>query len=82
MSKMSKILWIIALIVVVVLIGVVGYGYFQKLTYNPQKPVATLEVENFGTVKIELYPDQAPETVSNFISLANRGIDDGLTFIE
>ena len=43
-------------------------------------PVATMEVENFGTVKIELYPDLAPETVANFITLANRGFYDGLTF--
>ena len=29
---------------------------------------------------MELYPDQAPETVSNFIALANRGFYDGTTF--
>ena len=39
-----------------------------------------MEVENFGTIKLELYPDQAPQTVSNFIALANRGFYDGLTF--
>ena len=39
-----------------------------------------MEVENFGTIKLELYPDQAPQTVSNFIALANRGFFDGLTF--
>ena len=39
-----------------------------------------MEVENFGTVKMELYPDQAPETVSNFIALANRGFYDGTAF--
>jgi len=79
MSK-SKILWIIALVVLVVLIGVIGFGYIKKLTYSVENPVATMEVENFGTIKIELYPDQAPETVANFITLANRGFYDGLTF--
>ena len=39
-----------------------------------------MEVENYGTIKIELYPDQAPETVSNFIKLANNGFYNGLKF--
>lgn len=80
MNKSQKIIWIIALVVVIVLIGVVGYGYFQKLTKEVKNPVATMEVENFGTVKMELYPDQAPESVANFIALANRGYYDGSTF--
>ncbi|MCI8470831.1 MAG: peptidylprolyl isomerase [Clostridia bacterium] len=45
-----------------------------------KNPIATMEVENFGTIKIELYPDLAPETVANFITLANRGFYDELTF--
>ena len=45
-----------------------------------KNPIATMEVENFGTIKIELYPDKAPQTVENFIALANRGFYDGLTF--
>lgn len=80
MKKTSKILWIIALVILVVLIGVVLFGYIQKLTYKAENPIATMEVENFGTVKMELYPDQAPQTVANFITLANRGFYDGLTF--
>ena len=39
-----------------------------------------MEIEGFGTIKIELYPDMAPNTVTNFIRLANRGFYDGLTF--
>ena len=39
-----------------------------------------MEIEGLGTMKIELYPDQAPNTVKNFITLANRGFYDGLTF--
>ena len=80
MSKTSKIIWMIAIIVLIVLIGVVGFGYIQKLTYKPENPIATMEVENFGTIKIELYPEEAPQTVSNFIALSNRGFYDGLTF--
>ena len=80
MEKGKNLLWIVALIAVVALIGVVSFGYYKKLTYKPQNPVATMEVENFGTVKMELYPDEAPETVANFIKLANNGYYNGTTF--
>ena len=77
---MKNILWVIALIVLLVLIGVVGFGYYKNATMEVKNPIATMEVENFGTVKMELYPNLAPETVANFIALANRGFYDGLTF--
>ena len=80
MKKAKNIIWIIALILVIVLIGVVAYGYYQKATMEVKNPIATMEVENFGTIKMELYPDLAPETVANFVTLANRGFYDGLTF--
>jgi peptidyl-prolyl cis-trans isomerase B (cyclophilin B) len=80
MKISQKIIWVIALILVLVLIGGVGYGYIKKLTTEVINPVATMEIEGFGTVKIELYPEQAPETVANFIALANNGFYDGLTF--
>ncbi len=80
MKKVKNIIWIIALILVIVLIGVVAYGYYQKATMEVKNPIATMEVENFGTIKMELYPDLAPETVANFVTLANRGFYDGLTF--
>lgn len=80
MRNLWKIIWIIALIVIIILIGSVGYGYYKKATFISQNPIVTMEVENFGTIKIELYPDQAPETVSNFIALANRGFYDGTSF--
>ncbi|HOE74573.1 MAG TPA: peptidylprolyl isomerase [bacterium] len=35
---------------------------------------------NKGEIKIELYGDRAPRTVSNFVDLANKGFYDGLTF--
>ena len=43
-------------------------------------PIATIEVKNYGTITAELYPQKAPNTVNNFISLANSGYYDGLTF--
>ena len=43
-------------------------------------PIATLEIEGYGTIKVELYPDQAENTVKNFIALANNRFYDNLTF--
>lgn len=80
MKNSSKIIWAIALIVIVVLIGVLVFGYYKKINLKIDNPVATMEVENFGTIKMELYPDQAPEAVSNFIKLANNGFYDGTQF--
>ena len=80
MKNLEKIIWVIALIAIIVLIGVIGYGYYKKSTFKAENPIVTMEVENFGTIKMELYPDQAPETVSNFIALANRGFYDGTKF--
>ena len=45
-----------------------------------QNPVATIEMENGGVIKIELYPNIAENTVKNFISLANSGFYDGVIF--
>ncbi len=41
---------------------------------------ATIEIEDYGTVELELYGDKAPITVDNFITLAKDGFYDGLTF--
>ncbi len=45
-----------------------------------QNPVVTIEMENGGIIKAELYPEKAPKTVNNFISLAKSGFYDGLIF--
>ncbi len=41
---------------------------------------ATVNVKGYGSIKLELYPDKAPETVKNFVSLANSGFYNGLIF--
>ena len=45
-----------------------------------QNPVVTIEMENGDIIKLELYPDVAPNTVNNFISLVNKGFYDGIIF--
>ena len=43
-------------------------------------PVVTIEMENGGIIKAELYPEIAPNTVNNFISLVRKGFYNGLGF--
>ena len=43
-------------------------------------PTTIIEMENGDVMKLELYPDIAPNTVRNFISLANKGFYDGVIF--
>ena len=54
----------------------VGQTEYSKDT----NPVATIEMENGGVMKIELYPEVAPQSVRNFISLANKGFYNGVIF--
>lgn len=43
-------------------------------------PIVTIEMENGGVIKAELYPEIAPNTVNNFISLVQSGFYDGVIF--
>lgn len=43
-------------------------------------PVVTIEMENGGVMKVELYPESAPNTVANFISLVEKGFYNGTIF--
>ena len=43
-------------------------------------PIVTIEMENGGQIKLELYPEIAPLTVKNFVSLVKKGFYDGVIF--
>ena len=45
-----------------------------------QNPIVTITMEDGSVIKAELYPEIAPESVNNFISLINKKFYDGLTF--
>ncbi|MDO4846461.1 MAG: peptidylprolyl isomerase [Oscillospiraceae bacterium] len=45
-----------------------------------EKPIVTIEMENGGRITAELYPEIAPESVANFISLIQKKFYDGLIF--
>lgn len=75
-----RVLLILGILLVIAGIIFTAIGVYKKVTLNIPNPVATVEVEGYGTIKVELYPDKAPNTVSNFIRLANRGFYNGTTF--
>jgi len=89
--KASRIAMIVAFIVI---ISVVGVFVYQNISSNNESnegnggtngnggggnPVAVMTT-SLGTIKIELYTDWAPDTVGNFINLANSSFYDGLIF--
>ncbi len=45
-----------------------------------QNPIVTIEMEDGGIIRAELYPQTAPNSVNNFISLVQKGFYDGLIF--
>ncbi len=45
-----------------------------------QNPIVTIEMENGKLIKAELFPEKAPNTVNNFVSLVKGGFYDGLIF--
>ena len=60
----------------------------EETTQNPdavdpmdvETMTAEITVKDYGIIKLELYPSKAPQTVSNFVSLANQGFYDGTIF--
>ncbi|WP_313800119.1 peptidylprolyl isomerase [Cytobacillus sp.] len=52
-------------------------GYPSDVTENP---IVTITMENNDEIQLELYPDIAPNTVANFVTLINKGFYDGLIF--
>ena len=80
MENVKKVVLILAIIVVIAGLGWVGYSIYKAKNTETKNPVATIEVEKFGTIKVELYPDLAPNTVTNFINLASKGYYDNSSF--
>ena len=79
-TKTKLIIWIILAVLALALCTFVCVNIVVAKTHEVKNPVATFELENYGTVKMELYPEYAPNTVSNFINLINKGFYTGKVF--
>lgn len=55
-------------------------GNETSLKYDTENPVVAMHIEDYGSVVMELYPDVAPNTVNNFISLVKSGFYDNNSF--
>lgn len=82
MEKVKKILLILIVLVLICAIGWASVNFVLSKTDKKSNPVVTMEVEGYGTIKIELYPDMAPNTVKNFVKLAQRGFYNEKTFTD
>lgn len=87
MKKVKKIIIaVMSAVISVVMVGCSGSNIetsdnsTSQIVSPENLPVAVIKVRDFGTIEAELYPDKAPNTVNNFIELANSGFYDGLTF--
>ena len=55
-------------------------GCAKKTQEEIPNPIVTITMESGDTIKLELYPNIAPNTVANFVTLAQSGFYDGLIF--
>ena len=69
---MKKIILSILIVLAIIAIVFVGVGLVRQKTYNPQNPIATIQIEGYDKpIKIELDPQSAPNAVANFGVLRN-----------
>ena len=73
MKVFKKVLIVVLILALLVLVGFLGVGVYKKYFAAVSHPVVTFEIEDYGTVKMELYPEYAPNTVANIIKLAEKG---------
>ena len=72
---------LLAGIIISIVIATGGSEEIVEEQREPREPVyADIEIEDYGTITIFLDPESAPKTVDNFVSLAESGFYNGLTF--
>lgn len=79
-NKIHKYTALLLIIVIFSLSTACGRASSKSTGSANKNPVATIEMEDGKKITIELYPDKAPNTVNNFITLANKGFYNGLIF--
>lgn len=71
---------ILAVVVVAAVLALIQAGPVFAEEVVAKNPLVTMDVGELGVIKIELYPDIAPNTVNNFIALVKQGYYDGVIF--
>lgn len=64
--------------IIIILVSILSLTGCGKKEY--ENPIVTMNIKNYGTIKIELYPKYAPNTVANFVNLVEEGFYNGNTF--
>ena len=65
-----------------VVISIISISFIVLLSgcKKVENPIVTMEIENYGTIKMELYPEYAPNTVANFVNLIEKGFYNNNSF--
>ena len=72
-EKLKLFVLIIITCVLFLGVGLAVYTIIKSQNDEINHPIATFEIQDYGTIKMELYPEYAPNTVTNFIALINAG---------
>lgn len=72
-EKLKIMISIIIAIALMLAIGILVYNGVKSKNQETVNPIVTMDIQDYGTVKIELYPEYAPNTVSNFVALIEAG---------
>ena len=72
-KKLQIVFWLIIAIATFLILGGVVYNLARATHEEVIHPEVTFEIENLGTIKMELYQEYAPNTVANIIKLVEKG---------
>ena len=64
--------------IIIILVSILCLTGCGKKEYD--NPIVTMNIKDYGTIKIELYPKYAPNTVANFVNLVEEGFYNSNTF--
>lgn len=64
--------------IIIILVSILCLTGCGKKEYD--NPIVTMNIKDYGTIEIELYPKYAPNTVANFVNLVEEGFYNGNTF--
>jgi len=73
-------LGIVVLLTAAALVAVPASHVYAAEEAEVRNPLVTMDLGELGVIKVELFPDVAPNTVNNFISLVQAGFYDGVIF--